>query len=269
MRAPSPTASPRELEHAAPRLGVVVVLGQRERDRAVDRGRQLAHPRHLALGRGEVLAERAGRRELEDAGAELAEHAADAEQLVLGGERAGHRLTVDRHVRDRARRREAERAGLDRLAHDDAPSPRCRPRSRARSSRRARPSRSRAPRRAGSARRRRASSARGRPRRGTRGRSPTPTGCPSDSAAPGMSSTPSISPISHSCLSGCTGAKPTPQLPMTTVVTPCQHDGVSIGSQVIWPSKCVCTSTKPGRDDHAVGVDGLAARRSPRAHRPR
>ena len=59
---------------------------------------------------------------------------------------------------------------------------------------------------------------------------------PSDSAAPGMSSTPSISPISQSCLSGCTGAKPTPQLPITTVVTPCQHDGVSIGSHVIWPS---------------------------------
>ena len=51
-----------------------------------------------------------------------------------------------------------------------------------------------------------------------------------------MSSTPSISPMSHSCLSGAAGAKPTPQLPMTTVVTPCQHDGVSSGSQVAWPS---------------------------------
>src|SRR5262249_46783180 len=40
--------------------------------------------------------------------------------------------------------------------------------------------------------------------------------------------------------------KPTPQLPITTVVTPCQQLGVSIGSQVTWPSKCVCTSTKPG-----------------------
>ena len=59
---------------------------------------------------------------------------------------------------------------------------------------------------------------------------------PSDSAAPGMSSTPSIRPMSHSCRSGATGAKPTPQLPMTTVVTPCQHDGVSSGSHVIWPS---------------------------------
>ena len=32
------------------------------------------------------------------------------------------------------------------------------------------------------------------------------------------------------------GAKPTPQLPITTVVTPCQIDGVSSGSQVTWPS---------------------------------
>ena len=75
-----------------------------------------------------------------------------------------------------------------------------------------------------------------RARRGTRGSSPSPTRCRRDSAAPGMSSTPSISPMSHSCRSGATGAKPTPQLPITTVVTPCQHDGVSCSSQVAWPS---------------------------------
>ena len=43
---------------------------------------------------------------------------------------------------------------------------------------------------------------------------------PSVSAVPGMSSTPSISLISHSSLPGRTGAKPTPQLPATMVVTP-------------------------------------------------
>ncbi len=32
------------------------------------------------------------------------------------------------------------------------------------------------------------------------------------------------------------GAKPTPQLPMTTVVTPCQLEGAISGSQVAWPS---------------------------------
>ena len=39
-------------------------------------------------------------------------------------------------------------------------------------------------------------------------------------------------PMSQSWRSGAAGAKPTPQLPMTTVVTPCQIDGVSNGSQV-------------------------------------
>ena len=59
---------------------------------------------------------------------------------------------------------------------------------------------------------------------------------PSWSAVPGMSSTASISSIRKSSLPGRTGAKPTPQLPITTVVTPCQLDGASIGSQVAWPS---------------------------------
>ena len=51
-----------------------------------------------------------------------------------------------------------------------------------------------------------------------------------------MSSTPSISWMSHSRLSGATGAKPTPQLPSTRVVTPCQLVGERVGSQVTWPS---------------------------------
>ncbi len=59
---------------------------------------------------------------------------------------------------------------------------------------------------------------------------------PSASAVPGMSSTPSINLIRYSWLPGRTGAKPTPQLPITTVVTPCQHEGVSSESQVTWPS---------------------------------
>jgi hypothetical protein len=58
----------------------------------------------------------------------------------------------------------------------------------------------------------------------------------SRSDAPGMPSTPSMSPMSQSCRSGAAGANPTPQLPITTVVTPCQIDGVSNGSHVTWPS---------------------------------
>ena len=69
---------------------------------------------------------------------------------------------------------------------------------------------------------------------------------PSESAEPGMSSTPSINWMSHSSRPGWTGANPTPQFPRRAVVTPCQHDGVRCGSHVAWPSKCVCTSTKPG-----------------------
>ena len=79
---------------------------------------QAAHPVDLPLGRGQVLAQRARRGELEHARAQLAEHRSDAEQLVLGGEGARHRLAVDGAVGQRARGREAERPGADPLAHD-------------------------------------------------------------------------------------------------------------------------------------------------------
>ena len=59
---------------------------------------------------------------------------------------------------------------------------------------------------------------------------------PSSSAAPGMSSTPSINSIRRWRSSTFTGAKPTPQLPITAVVTPCQLDGCRCESQVAWPS---------------------------------
>ena len=36
--------------------------------------------------------------------------------------------------------------------------------------------------------------------------------------------------------SGRVGAMPNPQLPMTTLVTPCQHDGVRSGSHRTWAS---------------------------------
>ena len=47
-----------------------------------------------------------------------------------------------------------------------------------------------------------------------------------------MSSTLSIISMSAVCSSGLAGANPTPQLPIITVVTPCQPDGVMYGSQV-------------------------------------
>ena len=63
-----------------------------------------------------------------------------------------------------------------------------------------------------------------------------PQRMPSASAAPGMSSTPSISLISSPSPPCRTGAKPTPQLPITTVVTPWWMLGEKVSSQVAWPS---------------------------------
>ena len=59
---------------------------------------------------------------------------------------------------------------------------------------------------------------------------------PSLSAVPGMSSTPSMRLMSQASWPGRTGAKPTPQLPVTSVVTPWPVDGSSTSSQVTWPS---------------------------------
>ena len=52
----------------------------------------------------------------------------------------------------------------------------------------------------------------------------------------GMSSTLSIIDMSSSRRSGTTGANPTPQLPITTVDTPCHRDCVSSGSHDTCPS---------------------------------
>jgi hypothetical protein len=59
---------------------------------------------------------------------------------------------------------------------------------------------------------------------------------PCASTVPGMSSTPSMRLIRYGAVPGRSGAKPTPQLPNTAVVTPCQDDGASSASQVAWPS---------------------------------
>ena len=50
-------------------------------------------------------------------------------------------------------------------------------------------------------------------------------------ASSGMASTRVIDCIIRSRISGRTGAKPNPQLPMTTEVTPCHPDSVQYGSQ--------------------------------------
>ena len=50
----------------------------------------------------------------------------------------------------------------------------------------------------------------------------------------------------YSMSSVFTGAKVTPQLPITTDVTPCQHELEPIGSQASCASRCVWMSTNPG-----------------------
>ena len=66
-----------------------------------------------------------------------------------------------------------------------------------------------------------------------------------------MSSTPSISSISRWWSPGRHGAKPTPQLPITTDVTPCSDDG--------------CSRRVPGDLAVVVGVDVDEARRDQQA----
>ena len=61
-----------------------------------------------------------------------------------------------------------------------------------------------------------------------------------------MSSTLSIIAASVARSSGRHGANVTPQLPITTLVTPCQQLDVPIGSHAIWASRWVWMSTKPG-----------------------
>ena len=81
---------------------------------------------------------------------------------------------------------------------------------------------------------------------------------PSSSTAPGMSSTPSMREMSRSWASGRTGAKPTPQLPITAVVTPCQLLGVDVGVPGGLPVVVGVDVDEAGRHEQTGGVDLLA-----------
>ena len=99
-------------QQPAPLVGIHRALQARERDRAARLLAELAHPGQLVALGCQVA------RHLEDAVSDLAEHAADAQHLLVGGVGAGHHLAVLGAVQDGARRREAEGAGLQRLAHE-------------------------------------------------------------------------------------------------------------------------------------------------------
>ena len=85
---------------------------------------------------------------------------------------------------------------------------------------------------------------------------------PAAIASAGMSSARSRLRTTRCSLAGRgTGASVKPQLPMTTVVTPCQQELVPSGSQNTCASMWVWPSMKPGVTTMAVGVDLLAPAR--------
>ena len=65
-------------------------------------------------------------------------------------------------------------------------------------------------------------------------------------ASRGTSSTLSIISARNRRFSAFTGANVTPQLPISTVVTPCHELEVSRGSHPTWASRWVCRSMNPG-----------------------
>ncbi len=109
-----------EVQHLAPQVRVGVHLDQRERHRSVDLAAQPPHPVQFLLRGDDVLARGSLRGQLEHRLAAGRHGAAKTEQLVLGGERAGHGLAVHRAVSHRARRRESERPGFDRFGDQSA-----------------------------------------------------------------------------------------------------------------------------------------------------
>ena len=82
-----------------------------------------------------------------------------------------------------------------------------------------------------------------------------------------MASVRTIVSIARSRSWGLTGAKPKPQLPITTEVMPCQLEMVQIGIPENLGVVMGVEVDKARRDDQPVGVDNLARRRGRRCGR--
>ncbi len=108
----------REVHQLPPQVRGGVQLEEGEADRAVDLGAEARHPVDLLVRIRGVQPVDGGRGQLEHAAADLAQRAADAEQLVFRGEGAGDRLAVHGTVGQGAGRRKAHGAGFDRLLDD-------------------------------------------------------------------------------------------------------------------------------------------------------
>ena len=105
-----------ELQDHAEQLGARVALRETERDRTLRAAVDLGHPvdlgaRAFVVGAGSLET----RCDFVDALAVPAEHVGDREQLALVGPRARHHAPVGDAVQQRARGREAQRAGAHRL----------------------------------------------------------------------------------------------------------------------------------------------------------
>ena len=90
---------------------------------------------------------------------------------------------------------------------------------------------------------------------------------PSAIASAAMSSARSRLRTTSERASARAGARVKPQLPMTTLVTPCQQVGMPRSSQNTWASMCVCASTKPGATASPAHVDLLPTALVDLAHR--
>ena len=112
-----------ELEDLAEQLGAGIALRETERHGPAGAPVDLGHPVHFGA-RAFVLVARTfeARRDFVHALAVPPEHIGDREQLALVGPRSRHGPAVGNTMQQRARRREAERAGchrlVDEVAHD-------------------------------------------------------------------------------------------------------------------------------------------------------
>ena len=201
---------------------------QRERHRQAD---VLGDVEHRLQRRSVVAGDQVGH-ELDQAAAGVLDAPRDRLDLGVPGLETRYRMAAFALVQGQPRRRETQRADLARPRRRACASGRGPRRSRARGRRRADPSRTPAAGSAAGTRRRRCPGG-GRPaRRGTPETSPTSTAARRPSRRRGC---PRRRPSRRRASRGPRarhGAKPTPQLPITAVVTPCADDGVRRSDQM-------------------------------------
>ena len=174
--------------------------------------------------------------ELDEPAACVVDAAGDGLDLGLGGVVARDRLAALGLVDGQPRRREAKRANRDRLGGQLAHQRQVLGRSPVRGRPRAGPSRTPAAASAAGTPPRRCRACPRRGRRGIREGLPRPRqAVDHDDAGDVLDAGHHVDQRRRGPRRG-TGANPTPQLPITAVVTPCAEDGVIRSDQMAWPS---------------------------------